>query len=53
MPNNTDIISKIVDYIEEHLTYDLDLNKIAHIAGYSKFRNFDSSATWWSQMTSQ
>lgn len=39
MKNNTAIISKVIDFIEEHLTAEenLDLDKIADIANYSKF----------------
>jgi AraC-like DNA-binding protein len=35
---NGNVISKVIDFIEENLTKDdLDLNKIADIASYSKF----------------
>lgn len=39
MKNNTAIISKVIDFIEEHLTAEenLDLDKIADIANYSKY----------------
>lgn len=39
MKNNTDIILKVIDFIEEHLTAEenLDLDKIADSANYSKY----------------
>ena len=39
MKNNTAIISKVIDFIEEHLTAEesLDLDKIADMANYSKY----------------
>jgi AraC-like DNA-binding protein len=39
MKTNIEIISKVIDFIEEHLTTEenLDLDKIADIANYSKF----------------
>lgn len=39
MKANVDVISKVIEFIEEHLTDedDLDLEKIADIANYSKF----------------
>lgn len=39
MKNNTDIILKVIDFIEEHLTAEenLDLDKIADNANYSKY----------------
>lgn len=39
MKTNIEIISKVIDYIEERLTTEenLDLDKIADIANYSKF----------------
>ncbi|OPJ60396.1 helix-turn-helix transcriptional regulator [Clostridium oryzae] len=37
MAANKDVISKIINYIEDHLTDELDLDKIAKIAGYSKY----------------
>jgi AraC-like DNA-binding protein len=39
MKNNTTIISKVIDFIEEHLTSEenLDLDKIATMANYSKY----------------
>ena len=38
MKTNVDSISKVIDFIEEHLTTDdLDLEKIADIASYSKY----------------
>lgn len=39
MKTNIEIISKVVDFIEEHLTTEenLDLDKIAGMANYSKF----------------
>ncbi|WP_297428583.1 helix-turn-helix domain-containing protein [Clostridium sp.] len=39
MKTNSDVISKVIDFIEEHLTdeEELDLAKIADIASYSKF----------------
>lgn len=37
MDANIEVISKIVEYIEEHLEEDLDLDKIAEISGYSKY----------------
>lgn len=38
MKANKDVILKVIDFIEDNLTYaDLDLNKIADIASYSKF----------------
>lgn len=32
-----EVISKVIDYIEEHLEEELNLKKIAQAAGYSKF----------------
>jgi len=32
-----DIVNKVVDYIENHLDENIDLDKIADSAGYSKF----------------
>lgn len=39
MKNNTAIISKVIDFIEGHLTAEesLDLDKIADMANYSKY----------------
>ncbi|WP_160689548.1 AraC family transcriptional regulator [Clostridium sp. C2-6-12] len=39
MKNNIAIISKVIDFIEEHLTAEenLDLDKIADMANYSKY----------------
>jgi len=39
MKPNIEIISKVIDFIEEHLTTEesLDLDKIADIANYSKY----------------
>lgn len=39
MKNNTAIISKVIDFIEGHLTTEenLDLDKIADMANYSKY----------------
>lgn len=38
MKTNVDVISKVIDFIEEHLTTDdLDLEEIADIASYSKY----------------
>ncbi|BCZ45595.1 AraC family transcriptional regulator [Clostridium gelidum] len=37
MKSNADVISKVIDFIEEHLTDDLYLEKIADSAFYSKY----------------
>jgi len=38
MKTNVDVIPKVIDFIEEHLTTDdLDLEEIADIASYSKY----------------
>lgn len=37
MEASTEVILKIVEYIERHLEEDLDLDKIAEISGYSKY----------------
>lgn len=37
MKTNVDVISKVVDFIEEHLMDELHLEKIAHIGCYSKY----------------
>lgn len=37
MKTNFDVISKVIDFIEENLTSDLDLEKIADKASYSKY----------------
>lgn len=37
MKTNTDVIMEIIDYIEENLTENLNLDKIADIANYSKY----------------
>ena len=37
MKTNTDVIMEIIDYIEENLTENLNLDKIAYIANYSKY----------------
>jgi AraC-like DNA-binding protein len=37
MKSNAYVISKVIDFIEEHLTEDLDLDKIADSAFYSKY----------------
>ncbi len=37
LKTNTDVIMEIIDYIEEHLTENLNLDKIADIANYSKY----------------
>ena len=36
MKTNTDVIMEIIDYMEENLTENLNLDKIAYIANYSK-----------------
>lgn len=37
MKNKKDVIKKVVDYIEENLEEEINLDKIAKNAGYSKF----------------
>ncbi|HEX3039384.1 MAG TPA: AraC family transcriptional regulator [Caproiciproducens sp.] len=37
MMENAALIQKITDYIENHLSEELDLDRVADIAGYSKF----------------
>ncbi|GAA0778090.1 AraC family transcriptional regulator [Clostridium subterminale] len=37
MSTNSEIISKIVNYIENHIAEDLDLDRIAEISRYSKY----------------
>lgn len=37
MKSNAYVISKVIDFIEENLTDDLDLEKIADVACYSKY----------------
>lgn len=37
MQQSGEIISKVINYIEEHLEERLDLEKVAHAAGYSKY----------------
>lgn len=37
MENNIHLIGRLVDYIDEHLAEPLDLDSLAHWAGYSKY----------------
>ena len=37
MKHNAEVIAKVINYIEEHLADELDLEKIASAAGYSKY----------------
>ena len=37
MKNKKDVIKQVVDYIEENLEEEINLDKIAKNAGYSKF----------------
>lgn len=37
LKTNTDVIMEIIDYIEENLTENLNLDKISDIANYSKY----------------
>lgn len=37
MKNNAEIISSIIDYIEDHMTEEISLDDLAYAAGYSKY----------------
>lgn len=37
MDNNTIVIGYLIDYIEEHITYEISLDILSNASGYSQY----------------